>query len=79
VFSLTLMSKGEKRTGLKRVPLLPSMPKGEIVGMFYKQHMLVIDGKYSNDDGLSTSIMCQVSTKSILGRCVEKDHEDQKR
>jgi hypothetical protein len=26
------------------------MPKGEIVGMFYRQHMLVIDGKYSNDD-----------------------------
>jgi hypothetical protein len=29
------------------VPLLPSMPKGEIVGMFYRQ--LVIDGKYNND------------------------------
>jgi hypothetical protein len=28
-FSLTLMSKGEKRIW---VPLLPSMPKGEIVG-----------------------------------------------
>ena len=45
--------------------LLPSMPKGEIVGMFYRQCMLVIDGKnsgndgmcigkYSSDDGLST-------------------------
>ena len=45
VFSLTLMSKGEKRTG---VPLLPSMPKGEIVGMFYRQCMRVIDGKNSN-------------------------------
>jgi hypothetical protein len=30
------------------------MKKGEIVGMFYKQRMLVIDGKYNNDDGLST-------------------------
>jgi hypothetical protein len=47
VFSLTLMSKGEKRTW---VALLPSMPKGEIVGMFYRQRMLVIDGKYNNDD-----------------------------
>jgi hypothetical protein len=35
------MSKGEKRIW---VPLLPSMPKGEIVGMFYRQRMLVIDG-----------------------------------
>jgi hypothetical protein len=47
VFSLTLMSKGEKRTW---VDLLPSMPKGEIVGMFCRPRMLVIDGKYSNDD-----------------------------
>jgi hypothetical protein len=55
VFSLTLMSKGEKRVW---VPLLPSMPKGEIVGMFYRQHILVIDDKYNNDDGLSTGRMC---------------------
>jgi hypothetical protein len=48
------------------VPLLPSMPKGEIVGMFYRQCMLVIEGKY--DDGLSTGIMCQAGTRSILGR-----------
>ena len=46
MFSLTLMSKGEKRIG---VPLLPSMPKEEIVGMFYRQCMLVIDNK--NNDG----------------------------
>jgi hypothetical protein len=50
------------------VPLLPSMPKGEIVGMFYRKRMLVIDGKYSSDDGLSTGTMCQAGTKSILGR-----------
>jgi hypothetical protein len=50
VSSLTLMLKGEK---IIWVPLLPLMPKGEIVGMFYKQCMLVIDGKYNNDDGLS--------------------------
>jgi hypothetical protein len=55
VFSLTLMSKGEKRVW---VPFLPSMPKGEIVGMFYRHHILFIDGKYNNDDGLSTRIMC---------------------
>jgi hypothetical protein len=41
--------------------------------------MLVIDGKnnnndgmctgkYNNDDGWSTGIMCQVGTRSILGR-----------
>jgi hypothetical protein len=54
MLSLTLMSKGEKRI---RVSLLPSMPKGEIVGMFYRKHMLVIDGKYNNDDGLSTGRM----------------------
>jgi hypothetical protein len=40
------MSKGKKRTG---VPLLPSMPKGEIVGRFTDGSKLVIDGK--NSDG----------------------------
>jgi hypothetical protein len=44
------------------------MPKGEIVGMFYRQCMLVIDGKYNNDDGLSTGRMCQVGSRSLLGR-----------
>jgi hypothetical protein len=44
------------------------MPKGEIVGMFYRQCMLVIDGKYNNDDGLSTGRMCQAGTRSLLGR-----------
>ena len=48
VSSLTLMSKGEKRTG---VPLLPSMPKGEIVGRFTVASKLVIDGKYNSEDG----------------------------
>ena len=28
-----------------------------IVGVFYRQHILVIDGKYSSDDGLSTAAM----------------------
>ena len=28
-----------------------------IVGMFYRQHILVIDGKYSSDDVLSTTTM----------------------
>ena len=65
MFSLTLMSKGEKRTG---VPLLPLMPKGGIVGMFYRQYMLVIDGKYNKNDDLSTGRMCQAGTKSLLGR-----------
>jgi hypothetical protein len=46
VFSLTLMLKGEKRTG---VPLLPSMPKGEIVGRFTVGSKLVIDGKINDD------------------------------
>jgi hypothetical protein len=30
---------------------LPSMPKGEIVGIFYRKSVLVIDGKNNNDDG----------------------------
>jgi hypothetical protein len=38
------------------------------VGMFYRQRILVIDGKYNNDDGLSTGRMCQAGTRSILGR-----------
>jgi hypothetical protein len=29
----------------------PSMPKGEIVGMFYRKRVLVIDGKNNNVDG----------------------------
>ena len=33
------------------------MTKGEIVGMFYRQCMLVIDGKYNSDDGLSIAAM----------------------
>jgi hypothetical protein len=31
--------------------------KYHFVGMFYRQRMLVIDGKYNNDDGLSTGRM----------------------
>jgi hypothetical protein len=41
------------------------MTKGEIVGMFYRQHMLVIDGKYNNDDGLSTTTM--INSAVIIG------------
>jgi hypothetical protein len=58
MFSLALMSKGEKRSGLDATDgdlssLLgfPSMPKGEIVGIFYRKSVLVIDGKKKNDDG----------------------------
>ena len=58
VFSLTLMSKGEKRTGL---PSLPSMPKGEIVGRFTVESKLVIDGKKNdgknNDNGRGGATM----------------------
>jgi hypothetical protein len=39
--------------------------------MFYKQRMLVIDGKYNNNDGLSTGRMCQVGTRSILGKTLQ--------
>jgi hypothetical protein len=35
------------------------------VGMFYRQRMLVIDGKYSSDDGLSTTMM--ISNAVIIG------------
>ena len=62
MFSLKLMSKGEKRIW---VPLLPSMPKGDIVGMFYRQRMLVIDGKYNSDDVLSTTMM--INSAVIIG------------
>jgi hypothetical protein len=36
-----------------------------IVGMFYRQRILVIDGKYSSDDGLSTTAM--ISGAVIIG------------
>jgi hypothetical protein len=62
------MSKGEKRVWEKRsecmwVLVFTSMPKGEIVGkyltdsewkIFNRQRMLVIDGKYNSEDGMST-------------------------
>jgi hypothetical protein len=54
-----------------RVPLLPSMPKGEIVGMFYRQSMLVIDGKYNNDDGLSIGRMCQAGHQKSFGKTLQ--------
>jgi hypothetical protein len=38
------------------------------VGIFYRQRIIVIDGKYNNDDGLSRGRMCQAGTRSILGR-----------
>ena len=76
VSSLTLMPKWEKRVW---VPLLPSMPKWEIVGMFYRKCILVIDGKYNNDDVLSTGIMCQRAPKVFWEDIAEKAHEDQKR
>jgi hypothetical protein len=41
------------------------MTKGEIVGMFYRQRMLVIDGKYNNNDGLSTTVM--INNALIIG------------
>jgi hypothetical protein len=51
------MSKGEKRSGLdatvgdlSNLLGLPSMTKGEIVGIFYRKSVLVIDGKNNNDD-----------------------------
>jgi hypothetical protein len=40
-----------------------------MLACFTGKHMLVIDGMYNNDDGLSTGIMCQEGTRSILGRC----------
>jgi hypothetical protein len=40
----------------------------DIVGMFYRQYMLVIDGKYNNDNDLSTGRVCQVGTRIHLGR-----------
>jgi hypothetical protein len=42
--------------------------RGRLLACFYRQFMLVIDGKYINDDGLSTGRMCQAGTRSLLGR-----------
>jgi hypothetical protein len=83
------MSKGEKRvreiveSECMWVLVLPSMPKGEIVGkhltdsewheyrnnvqrivgVFYRQHILVIDGKYSSDDRLRSIYVRWISFK----------------
>jgi hypothetical protein len=58
MFSLTLMSKGQKKSGmdatvgdLSNLLWFPSMPKGDIVCIFYRKSVLVIDGKNNNDDG----------------------------
>ena len=49
------------RSTLGRRYIATSIRSEEIVqrmfGMFYTQRMLVIDGKYRNDDGLSTTAM----------------------
>jgi hypothetical protein len=57
-FSLTLMSRGKKRSGLdatvgdlSSLPGFPSMRKGDIVRIFYRKSVLVIHGKNNNDDG----------------------------
>jgi hypothetical protein len=61
MFSLTLMSKGEKTCGLDATvagltrivnPFRVAInDKGEIVGIFDRKRVLVIDGKNNNDDG----------------------------
>jgi hypothetical protein len=40
----------------------------QTIGMFYKQYMIVIDGKYSSNNDLGTGRMCQAGTKSLLAR-----------
>jgi hypothetical protein len=37
-------------------------------GMFYRQRMLVIDGKYNSDDGLSTIVMIR---NAVMFRKIE--------
>jgi hypothetical protein len=59
VFSLTLTSKGEKRTGL---PLLQSMSKGEIVGRFIVGSKIFIDGK---DQRWKRSTMTKINNGKI--------------
>jgi hypothetical protein len=84
MFSLTLMSKGEKRTW---VALLPSMPKGEIVGMFYRHRMLFIDGKYNSDDqqrsdnrGGASNSDCWINNSefpmAVRSQCRQEEHVD---
>jgi hypothetical protein len=64
MFSLTLMSKGEKRCGLDATVgglsrIVQSFrvainAKGGDCWHVYRQSVLVIDGKNNNDDGMST-------------------------
>jgi hypothetical protein len=46
---------GEKSSGesSSNACVLPSMPKGEIVGKYLIDSELVIDGKYNSEDGMS--------------------------
>jgi hypothetical protein len=75
VFSLALMSKGEKRTG---VPLLPLMPRGEIFGMFYRHYRLVIDGKYSSKDGSKHAKDCREVIDDKIRVSIDEKQEQSK-
>jgi hypothetical protein len=64
MFSLTLMSKGEKRSGLDAIVGGPNIlvhllrvsinAKGEECWHVYRKSVLVIDVKKNNDDGIFT-------------------------
>jgi hypothetical protein len=67
MFSLTLMSKGEKRCGLDAIvggisrivqPFMVSInAKGGDYWHVYRRSVLVIDGKNNGDDGILASMM----------------------
>jgi hypothetical protein len=74
MFSLTLMSKGEKRCGLDatvgglsrtvqsfRVSI---NAKGGDCWHVYRQSVLVIDGKNNNNDGMFTGIVLVIDGKN---------------
>jgi hypothetical protein len=44
--------------------------------MFYRQYILVIDGKYNNDDGLSTGRMCEAYFEKTQQSKLDKIRRD---
>jgi hypothetical protein len=83
MFSLTLMSKGEKRCVMDATvgDLSRTMQyfrvginaKGGDCWQVYRQSVIVIDGKNNNDDGIITSRMCNGDKHEINNDSIEND------
>ena len=67
IHSLPLMSKGEEKDKRKSIAEEESIAindkGGDCWNCFYRQHRLVIDGKYSSDNGLSTTVKMEGSER----------------